>query len=66
MQFFAVLTLQISGETITATTVATVDATATRQALYERMRQSMIERSGKRFRNASVVFFSAEPNTISS
>lgn len=65
MEFFSVLTLQIPRRTATINTVITTPGSASRAALYDHMRQIATERLGAEFAQAAVLFFSAEPNTIS-
>jgi hypothetical protein len=64
MEFFSVLTLQIPHRTATINAVVTVPSQATRAALYDQMRRTAFERLGKEFADATVLFFSAEPNII--
>lgn len=64
MEFFSVLTLQIPSRTASINTVVTVPTNATRSALYDHMRRTAIERFGEEFADATVLYFSAEPNII--
>jgi hypothetical protein len=66
MQFFAILTLAVPGQSsVTAEGVVTLTSPATRQNIFQYMRQQVITQNGQQYAKASVVFFSAEPNTIS-
>jgi hypothetical protein len=66
MEFFAVITLQhprCGSATVSAT--FSVSDGATRQGIYNFMREQAVKKGGHEYEQATVVFFSAEPNTVS-
>jgi hypothetical protein len=69
MELFAILTVQTpvgnGYMSVTASGVVTTPARATRQDIFTHMREIICRENGERFATAEVVFFSAEPNTIS-
>jgi hypothetical protein len=69
MELFAILTVQApvgnGYMSVTASGVVTTHALATRQDIFEHLLGGIIRENGDRFATAEVVFFSAEPNTIS-
>jgi hypothetical protein len=65
MQFFAILTVELPGRvSATAMSVVTVDGDATREAIFDYMRQSIVAKHGRQFADANIVFYSAEPNSL--
>jgi hypothetical protein len=65
MQYFTVLTLQLrTGAISTASAVLTLTPPITRADIYSHMLEQVSTRSGPEWRDATVLFFSAEPNQI--
>jgi len=64
MNYFVILTLACGSKQATGTSTATVEASATRTDIYHVMLEQLVADHGDHWRNASVVFFSAEPDTL--
>ena len=64
MEFFVVLTLGRAVEMITVCLTVASDGAATRQECLDHARETVIERSGRDWATAPVVFFSAEPSAM--
>jgi hypothetical protein len=64
MRYFVILTLACGSKQATGTSTATVDASATRTDIYNATLDQLVADHGDHWRNASVVFFGAEPDTL--
>jgi hypothetical protein len=65
MQYFAIITLSLGDKKVTTTSTLTVPPPATRADIYQHMIDSVAALSGdQRWREAVVLFFSAEPSTL--
>ena len=64
MEIFSVLTLEIPGRRVTVDALVTMPDDVSRSDVYREMRKQVIARHGKKFAEASVLCFTAEPNSI--
>jgi hypothetical protein len=69
MEFFAIITLQLAGDSgvmqVTVIRTVTTDLSAKRADIYNHMRSEAASAYGDRWSSGVVVFFSAEPNGLS-
>ena len=64
MEYFAIITMHAGTRSFTFTMTVTTPPGATRAALYDHVRTEAMRRSGSDAASWSVMFFSAEPNTL--
>lgn len=64
MEYFTIITLHAGSQSASFTMTVTAPPGATRASLYEHARNVAIQRAGLDFGKATVMFFSAEPNTL--
>jgi hypothetical protein len=63
-EYFAILTLQLGNQIATGASMVTLKPAATRLDIYNWTRDKFAADNGDEWRNATVVFFSAEPNSL--
>jgi hypothetical protein len=64
MEYFIVLTAELPDERITLATTVTLGLDATRLSLFTYMRDKLTADKGDRWRQATISYYSAEPNAL--
>jgi len=64
MEYHTILTVATSDKKLTTQGVLTVNGDATRASIFKYLRDQIVRQNGPQFADATVVFFSAEPNRL--